>query len=117
MTCQFCGSAIHVWWDCPKKSDGWKPQSVSTAARTDAPRKATEATRVHPVRTGIEVEVGTQAPPVDISGFMTQADAIDPWPLIEAELKRRGRPRNGFDKAAYNRDYMRKRRAAAKAKA
>jgi hypothetical protein len=40
-------------------------------------------------------------------------------PLAESaagkiSVSKLGRPRNGFDKAAYNRDYMRKRRSAMK---
>lgn len=27
VSCAYCSSPNHVWWDCPKKPDGWKPDN------------------------------------------------------------------------------------------
>lgn len=102
-------------------------RTKSTAARTDVPRKITEAGRSHPVRTGVEPEAGTQAPPVD-TRFLTDADKFDPQPIIDAEMNRRAgltargtprqrAPKGTFDRKAYQRVKAKERRAAKAAKA
>lgn len=37
MNCEYCQSPAHIWFQCPKKPDGWKPARLakkSAAART-----------------------------------------------------------------------------------
>lgn len=29
MNCEFCSSPVHVWFQCPKKPDGWKPARLA----------------------------------------------------------------------------------------
>lgn len=29
MNCEFCQSAVHIWFDCPKKPKGWKPARLA----------------------------------------------------------------------------------------
>jgi hypothetical protein len=81
------------------------PAPKSTAARMDVPPEAShtaspdfpEGTGKTSAEAAVKPRAGTQAPPVDTP-------------------KKRGRPATGFDKAAYQRELMRKRRAAAKGK-
>lgn len=102
MTCQFCGSAIHVWWDCPKKPDGWKPQ-LKSAVQLVTARNVAQS----------EERSDKAADPV-INGKVAGSRPAVGHRKVAPMPSKLGRPRNGFDKAAYNRDYMRKRRAAAK---
>lgn len=90
MACEFCGSPAHVWFNCTKKPDGWKPERLkqSTAERKVAPSGA-----VAPKKAAV---AGTQAPPV--------------------ETKKRGRPRIHPDRKAYKAANERERRAKLKSK-
>ena len=29
MNCEFCQSPVHIWFQCPKKPDGWKPARLA----------------------------------------------------------------------------------------
>lgn len=29
VSCAYCSSPNHVWWDCPKKPAGWKPPKAA----------------------------------------------------------------------------------------
>ena len=82
--CLYCNSPAHVWWDCAKKPAGWRPSFKS---------KPTDP--VEPI------EVAEAAPDGKISKK----------PAVQAK---RGRPATGFDKTAYQRELMRKRRARLK---
>lgn len=84
-----------------KKADEPK---ISTAVRKDVQRP-TEAAHVASEADRNPGEVGgrTRALPVG-----TQASPVDP-------NRKRGRPSTNFDKKAYQREYMRRRRAKAKA--
>jgi hypothetical protein len=124
--CKNCGSSGHPTYACtrPAKISGAVSNAAksplprkqvvgagaqSTAARKDvqrdlAPRGARDNLTAkvggnlqgrHLPREDHKPQAGTQAPPVDTT-------------------LRPGRPRTGFDKAAYNREYMRNKRARVK---
>ena len=38
MNCEFCQSPVHIWFQCPKKPEGWKPARL--AKKVAAPVKA-----------------------------------------------------------------------------
>lgn len=38
--CEFCSSPAHVWFNCPKKPDGWKPDRLKNAAAGSQARPA-----------------------------------------------------------------------------
>lgn len=78
---------------CPKKPDGWKPARLIKPHITAGPRAPD---------TGVAGHDPASRGPGEANG------------AISADIRKPGRPRTGFDKAAYNRDYMRKRRAAQK---
>lgn len=69
MNCEFCSSPIHVWFQCPKKPDGWRPARLakeSTAALMEVPVKqggALTRTASRPMQA--TEPAGTQALPVD----------------------------------------------------
>lgn len=79
--CEFCQSPAHVWFNCLKKPDGWKPDRLKeTAARKDVRREGdlggntrSEAMvqpdgNARPQGRNISENsrlAGTQAPPVD----------------------------------------------------
>ena len=131
--CEFCNSPAHVWFNCPKKPDGWKPDRLkrpivgppkngpatkSTAALTEGPGKTTVRSNATAQSAsdgitgdsarkrvpGRKSPAGTQAPPVD---------ALKAAEIAAAHLapKKRGRPKGKTDRKAYQRDLMRKRRA------
>lgn len=45
MNCEFCQSPAHVWFQCPKKPDGWKPVRLaqSNQAQPSEPLRQIEA--------------------------------------------------------------------------
>ncbi len=128
VTCKNCGGA-HPTYDCKRPK---KPASaVETSAPADggrktktdasAPKSQTKSTAARKdVRNGgqrskgaaleAEVPVRVRPDPIDVSAG-TQALTVD----TPSDIRKPGRPKTGFDKAAYNREFMRKRRAAAKA--
>ena len=34
--CEFCSSPAHVWFNCTKKPDGWKPDRLKAASLAEA---------------------------------------------------------------------------------
>ena len=51
MNCEFCQSPVHIWFQCPKKPDGWKPERLamksvsSRAAEPSVEHRASTAAR------------------------------------------------------------------------
>lgn len=60
------------------------------------------------LRAGGGAAVGTQAPPVDTSFLV--ADYLTDVTITSMNIKKRGRPRTGFDKKAYDAERMKKAR-------
>ncbi len=103
MNCEFCNSAVHIWFQCPKKPDGWKPARLankSTAARKDvrSGEEARTATAPSPAikqRAKQRAEAGTQALPVDTSSKRGRKPVDNPTPrqLYQRQLMRDRRAR------------------------
>lgn len=140
--CTNCGGQ-HPAWDC--KRPAAKPQKKSTAARMDVPnlvpRKVTPlqqpkkeqrevtagSARVERQQVGAnllkanapDAKAGTQAPPVDKFQPIIRSPGDVSRVLDGLDTKKRGRPilpSPKSSRAAYQRELMRKRRAAAKEK-
>ena len=82
MNCEFCQSPVHIWFQCPKKPDGWKPARL---ANKNSPAMASEQ--------------GGQGSSPDALGRV-----ITPGTPVKFDKKAWMRD--------YMREYMRKRRAA-----
>lgn len=82
MNCEYCQSPAHIWFQCPKKPDGWKPARLATKRATPeitpgqislvdrgrGPHKSTAAPKMATSLTGDggrTPHAGTQALPVD----------------------------------------------------
>lgn len=37
MNCEFCQSPAHIWFQCPRKPDGWKPARLAKKSRLVIP--------------------------------------------------------------------------------
>ncbi len=133
MNCEFCGSPAHVWFNCPKKPDGWKPDRLRPSSR-----KATskEAKRVAPapalagpikldggerpasIRSGTkfiaEIPEGTRliAHGDKVAAPNLPASYVTDGGLVPIKL---GRPRIHPDRKAYKAAKERERRARLKA--
>lgn len=105
--CEFCHSPAHIWFNCPKKPDGWKPDRLK-GVRPPAPTKVT----VKPNGVDHQFKVTPQEL-ADNFGVILAKDAPAP---TETHLKRgRGRPKSIDDMKAYKAEKARKRRAKLKA--
>ncbi len=125
--CEFCNSPAHNWLDCKKKPDGWKPdrmRRVATIGHVDHGKTSLAA-----ADTQVLSEVVT---PNSVERTMLMsADAVKetygveiaknaPAPVVEHyETPKRGpgrppSPNPKSPRAEYQRELMRKRRAAAK---
>lgn len=99
LPCDWCGKEGHVWFQCPdpKRPPTWKPDRL---------KKRSERKVV--VISGSSRE-GLKTDPSP-SNFLTDEDALDPVPIVEAEMKRRGRPQTITDMLAYKAEKERQRR-------
>ena len=116
VTCRNCGGA-HPTYDCkrpkriaaPVEAGGPDPVLRESATATES-----TALRKNPRRIGRHDSVANDSPRVVGSALGPhdcQPGSVGP---VDTSIRKPGRPKTGFDKAAYNRDYMRKRRAARK---
>lgn len=39
MNCEYCQSPVHIWFQCPKKPDGWKPARLAKKSTAQAVAK------------------------------------------------------------------------------
>ncbi len=97
MICEFCQSPVHIWFQCPKKPDGWKPARLATK---DTPERASANVKSSP-------EVGPQAE-ASLAGTGTGM-------LVEREARPRGEAVSAdlptkFNKQEWQRLYMREHR-------
>jgi hypothetical protein len=90
MNCEYCGSPAHVWYDCRKKPDGWKPERMAAdaAGRVGYER---QGTGYDPHAAGPELVGRDKAPPAK---------------------RGRGRPKTIKDMRAYKAQKAREYRAA-----
>lgn len=116
MNCEFCGSPAHVWFSCPKKPDGWKPDRLkrSRLASDDEVAAAISHRMVPKER----VVTNTTGKPVTHEGQTIRpgetSAVLDPVTVPVA--KPRGRPRIHPDRKAYLAMKARERRARNAAK-
>lgn len=121
MNCEYCQSQVHIWFQCPKKPDGWKPARL---AKRSTGAKARAVTNHHGSQVAQAVEQGdasviaqdlscassTLALPVDTNSEAPHCGDADPQRSGPATRKDAGRePRNPakFDKKIWQRNYMR----------
>ncbi len=107
--CEFCGSPAHVWFNCTKKPDGWKPERL-TRAKPNLPDAGIRHDR--PADAAIASRVGAGRGPNRIDGAR---DVLATAESAAATKRPRGRPKTIADMKAYKAQKERERRAKAKA--
>ena len=136
MNCEYCQSPVHIWFQCPKKPDGWKPARLakksgsnraaepaatpdkSTAEKLGSPNARHEAlgnvagvTQVagSGVSPPVTRQAGSKSLPVDTNAAQESYGAEGLRPNdAPAKFDKKTWQRN------YMRTYMRKRRAKEK---
>ncbi len=92
--CEFCHSPAHIWFNCPKKPDGWKPDRLK-GVKPPAPIKTTVKSK------GVEREFKvTPQELADNFGVILAKDAPPPTDIY-APKRGRGRPKSIEDMRAY----------------
>lgn len=96
VSCAYCSSPNHVWWDCPKKPAGWKPAArTATIAHVDH-RKTSLTAAI----TKVLAETGEAAfAPIEVAA--ERIAKIENVLLADAPKRRRGRPKSITDMRAY----------------
>ena len=121
MNCEFCQSPVHIWFQCPKKPDGWKPARLAKRS-TERKNKPVANGDAPAVSLGPEDRASGAKQAVDTSRVRKKALAgevpsVNEHPETEGKLVQvqQSHSANKFDKKAwqreYMREYMRKRRA------
>src|SRR6478609_7548320 len=130
MNCEFCHKPTHVWYECKDKPPGWKPARLakkSTATRIENGSRQSSLSTVpdalgsgrsrrakdlpQSVAAADVLPVDTNSSPRLLKGSsgiglaspakIRDAEAAD---NKDALILKPGRPKTGFDKAAYNRN-------------
>ena len=132
MNCEFCQSPVHIWFQCPKKPDGWMPARLAKKSADGLPRAKGDIPSVASTvldakqrtvginATGSQQDAMTMAP-VDTNSEPLKLPVGEKQPRTSQPqgTRNEGMPAK-FDKKAWQREYMRgymqRRRAADKLK-